>query len=353
MKYIVISLLFGLSWFSGAAQDLKVRVVTPDNRPLDFVHILVNGVGVGLTDSLGVVSIPEKGITPGDTIIASYVGMRSGYAIYNRNPELQIILSPVVIDAATVTAKKIDPHKLFKQYVNQPSWEYLQRVERSTNLVADVHCRFDNDTLFYTSFKEIFFKMFLIPVHPNLYAYFQLPKNMSALAKDKDFIADIRRLMGRMTQNFYVYWAYYSRYPVSVETDLSYNGIEDNCHVFVQTQYFGYYAPGHFTRVVYYADRQSREIVKIEVSIFGLRPGEHVFSSKWQVDYQIIDGLSIPSRIEYVSFMDGKPMASYLFDNITTVKNIGEIEKEFRKDKNTIRTIPGKGRLRGLYHTYA
>ena len=108
MKRIIISIFLSFWILSGVAQDLKVRVLAPDNTPLFRATVSINGTAVGLTDSLGMIAISARRVALGDTVSASYAGMQSGYAIYNRDSELRIILHYAVIDEIVVAGKRTD-----------------------------------------------------------------------------------------------------------------------------------------------------------------------------------------------------------------------------------------------------
>ena len=60
MKRIIIPIFLSFWVLSGFAQDLKVRVLAPDNTPLFRATVSINGTAVGLTDSLGMIAISAR-----------------------------------------------------------------------------------------------------------------------------------------------------------------------------------------------------------------------------------------------------------------------------------------------------
>lgn len=117
-----------------SAENLTVRVGSK-GEPLPFSYVFVNGRPFSSTNGQGITYILKEGLNEGDSISASYVGMKPGYVIYKKTAAgntLNIDLkADALLDKVTVT---YEPWDLYWKYVK--NWKVDQDYLNYTAHIA-------------------------------------------------------------------------------------------------------------------------------------------------------------------------------------------------------------------------
>ncbi len=105
LVFFVFSLLG--SWTLGAQTPPEVVFsVTSGGEPLPYAYVFLKNAIYGSTDSLGRAAIPASELTPGDTLMFSYVGSLPVRVAYDGKKAYSVEIDPVEIEAVSVTARR-------------------------------------------------------------------------------------------------------------------------------------------------------------------------------------------------------------------------------------------------------
>ncbi len=107
IRLLFFVLPFLCSWSAGAQTPPEVVFsVTSGGEPLPYAYVFLKNAIYGSTDSLGRAVIPAAELTPGDTLMFSYVGSPPVRIAYDGKKAYSVKIDPVEIEAVSVTARR-------------------------------------------------------------------------------------------------------------------------------------------------------------------------------------------------------------------------------------------------------
>ncbi len=130
---LILTLLFQFGTI--AAQNIEISVLNNKSQPISYAYILINGVAVEITDTLGIAKIPIQNLTKNDTISVSYLGAAPTKIVYDKslieNQKHCFVLDESGYELDEVVVNYQDIEKLFKRNcdtsIRFPAKERMQR----------------------------------------------------------------------------------------------------------------------------------------------------------------------------------------------------------------------------------
>lgn len=104
-------------------QGVRINVVSGEER-LAYAYIYVNGRAIGVTDTLGVFTMPLSWLHRGDTLSASFVGFGGDRTIYDgETSEMTIDLKAnYQLEEVVVSARGVNMLRLLRKHTDFPQW---------------------------------------------------------------------------------------------------------------------------------------------------------------------------------------------------------------------------------------
>ncbi len=266
MKKIIVTIVLLLGVWPLAAQGLRVEA-TSGGEPLGFAYIYVNGRAVGAADAAGRAFVELGLLHPGDTVSASFVGMRDAYTVYDgevmqRGAALLDLVPNTEIPEVVVIDDK-HSERYFRRYVRvRPVWGWWGELS------GDFDCQVVNRQGGSQSVAGTLSYAMIPPSDDAFYPMYPGHNRLEAPAGDhpRAFQEAVRNGVETILYDAALAAIFDRKVKMNRDLMISYKGESGNLHRFLILR--PGFSPLHNEnfQVLLFVDTRSREIVSAEVT---------------------------------------------------------------------------------------